>query len=205
MVEVPPIFLAMLTGFIAGLLCSMPIGPVNLTILNESTRRGFSAGVLVGLGASSMELIYCAIAFTGFTQFLEVRMIKTLMEVFTFVFFLFLGAKFLMTKSVTDSIRLGTTAQKIEARLGEKFHPHSAYMVGFVRVLGNLNVLVVWIGLAAYLMSHQAYFTTQDFVADSLYAKVACIAGVALGVNSWFCALSFTASRGQGHLSEPAL
>jgi hypothetical protein len=78
-------------------------------------------------------------------------------------------------------------------------------MIGFVRVLGNFGVLLVWIGLAAYLMSHQAYFTTQDFVADTLAAKAACIAGVALGTNSWFCGLAFAASRGQGRMSEPAL
>ena len=48
----------MLTGFVAGLLLSMPVGPVNLTLINQSSRRGFLSGALVGLGASSMELIY---------------------------------------------------------------------------------------------------------------------------------------------------
>ncbi len=77
----------MLTGFVAGLLLSMPVGPVNLTIINQSSRRGFLSGILVGLGASTMDLIYCAIAFTGFTQFFKITIIKTSMEVFTFVFF----------------------------------------------------------------------------------------------------------------------
>ena len=59
------IFIAALTGFVSGLLLSMPVGPVNLTIINEGARRGFVWAVLIGLGASAMDVIYCTIAFTG--------------------------------------------------------------------------------------------------------------------------------------------
>jgi len=40
MFDLTPIALAALTGFISGLLLSIPVGPVNLTILNEGARRG---------------------------------------------------------------------------------------------------------------------------------------------------------------------
>ncbi|MGH8024034.1 MAG: LysE family translocator [Limisphaerales bacterium] len=194
-----PIFVAMLTGFVAGLLLSMPnVGPVNLTILNTASRRGFIAGALVGLGASSMELIYCVIAFTGFTQFFEVKMIKTLMEVFSFVFFLFIGMKFLRAQSLNAPTEFGAAAHKLSARVDQKFKPQSAYMTGFVRVLGNLGVLLFWIFLAGSFLSH-------DLVVNTLPAKGACIAGVALGTNFWFCALSFAASKHYGQFSEPAL
>lgn len=193
-----PIFLALLTGLVAGLLLSMPnVGPVNLTILNTASRRGFKSGALVGLGASSMELIYCAIAFTGFTQFFEVNMIKTLMEVFSFVFFLFIGMKFLRAQNLNPP-EFGTAAQKLSARMNEKLKPQSAFMTGFVRVLGNFGVLLFWIFLAGSFLSH-------DLVADTLASKGACIAGVALGTNLWFCTLSFTASKHYGQFSEPAL
>jgi threonine/homoserine/homoserine lactone efflux protein len=198
MAETSPILLAMLTGFVAGLLLSMPVGPVNLTIINESSRRGFLSGVLVGLGASSMDLIYCAIAFTGFSQFFEIRIIKTSMEVFTFVFFLYLGQKFLRARDLDAPTKFGATAAKFSARLDEKFHPESSFMTGFVRVMGNLGVLLFWIVLAANFLS-------RDWVADTLAAKAACILGVAIGTNVWFCSLSFAASRGQGRLSEPTL
>jgi threonine/homoserine/homoserine lactone efflux protein len=198
MAELSPIFMAMLTGLAFGFLLSMPVGPVNLTILNEAARRGFLGGMLIGLGASSMELIYCTIAFTSFTRFFEIPIIKTTMEVFTFVFFLFLGLKFLRAQNLDDPTKFGATAAKFGVRLDEKFHPQSAYMTGFIRVLGNLGVLLFWIVLAANFLSH-------DWVADSLPAKAACIAGVAVGVNSWFCGLSFAASRGYTRLSEPAL
>ena len=193
-----PILVAMLTGLIAGMVLSMPVGPVNLTILNTASRRGFGAGALVGLGASSMELIYCAIAFTGFTQFFEVKMIKTLMEVFSFVFFLFIGMKFLRAQSLETPTEFGATVHKLSARVDEKFKPESAYMTGFVRVFGNFGVLLFWIFLAGSFLSH-------DLVANTLAAKSACIAGVALGTNLWFCGISFTASRRCRQFTEPAL
>jgi threonine/homoserine/homoserine lactone efflux protein len=205
MPDLPPTFLAVITGFVAGLLLSMPVGPVNLTIINEATRRGFFIGMLIGLGASSMELIYCAISFTGFTQFFGIRIVKTTMEVFSFVFFLFLGLKFLRAQNLNAPTEFGATAQKIGAQLGGKLQPHSAFMTGFARVLGNFGVLLFWIVLAAYLMSHDAYFTTENWVADTLHAKIACVGGVALGTNLWFCILSFGASRGHGRFTEPTL
>src|SRR2546427_6767121 len=104
MAELPPIdlhdvMIAGLTGFVSGLLLSIPVGPVNLTIMNEGARRGFFWALLISAGASVMEVIYCTIAFTGFAQFFDNRAVKAAMEVFSFAFMLFLGVKFLMAKT----------------------------------------------------------------------------------------------------------
>ncbi len=152
MADLPPILVAGLTGLISGLLLSIPVGPVNLTILNEGTRRGFKWAALIGLGATVMEVIYCFIAFTSFASFFTHGYVKPAMELFSFVFMLFIGIKFLLAKSVqVRPVRLGAGGGRIEAQLEERLHPHSAFMTGFVRVMGNLGVLVFWIFLAALL------------------------------------------------------
>src|SRR5437667_12352942 len=145
MFHLHPIVLAALTGFISGLPLSIPVGPVNLTIMNEGARRGFVWALLIGLGATVMEVIYCFIAFTGFASFFSGGYVKAAMELFSFVFMLFLGLRFLLAKSVEAPVPLGAAADKIEARLGERLHPHSAFMIGLVRVMGNLGVLVLWV------------------------------------------------------------
>src|SRR5208283_3842171 len=137
MLAVPPILISALTGFLSGLLLAIPVGPVNLTIMNEGARRGFKYAVLIGAGALTMELIYCSIAFTGFASFFSRGDVKAAMEVFSFAFMVFLGIKFLMVKAVP-------TSSKMEERIEEKFHPTSAFMTGFVRVMGNLGVLAFW-------------------------------------------------------------
>ena len=205
MLELSPISLAALTGFISGLLLSMPVGPVNLTIINDGAQHGFKWAALIGLGAATMDVIYCSIAFTGFSSFFDRHMVKATMEVFTFAFMLFLGVKFLSAKTVTAPTQLGKTASRIEKRIDEKFHPHSAFMTGFVRVMGNMGVLLFWVVVAAYFMSHEAYFTSYEWVEDTIAAKVAFVTGVALGANLWFCSLSYGVSRGRGRFSEQTL
>ena len=205
MPEQTAILIAALTGFVSGLLLSMPVGPVNLTIINEVARRGFVWAVLIGLGASAMDVIYCTIAFTGFSSFFGSRIVKTSMEVFSFAFMLFMGIKFLTAKSVTAPTQLGSAASLIEKRIDEKFRPHSAFMTGFVRVMGNMGVLLFWIVAAAYFMSHEAWLTSYEWVEDNIATKAAFITGVALGANVWFCALSYGVSRGRGRFSEQTL
>src|SRR3954464_10370534 len=98
--NLPPLLSAALTGFLSGLVLSIPVGPINLTIINEGARRGFKWAFMIGLGATAMEVIYCFIAFTSFASFLTGEYVKPAMEIFSFAFMLFLGIKLLLTKSV---------------------------------------------------------------------------------------------------------
>ena len=198
MENLPPILLAFLTGLISGLLLSIPVGPINLTILNEGARRGFKWAVLIGLGATAMEVIYCFIAFTGFASFFTKGYVKAAMELFSFVFLLFLGIKFVTSKTVHSAAHLGTRADRFEARMGERFQPHSAFMTGLVRVMGNVGVLVFWIILAAN-------FISREWVTPDWPGKLACVAGVALGTGGWFIGLSWVVSLGHGKFSEQKL
>ncbi len=196
--ELPPILLAGLTGLISGLLMAVPVGPVNLAIVNEGARRGFKWALLISLGALVMEVIYCFIAFTGFASFFTHGYVKAVMELFSFVFLLYLGLKFLQTKSVSGTVPLGAAAHKLEERIEERLHPHSAFMTGFVRVLANLGVLVFWVVLAANFISNE--WVTPDWP-----GKLACVAGVTVGIGGWFLVLSYGASRGHGRISERTL
>jgi len=197
-----PIILAAITGFISGLLLSIPVGPVNLTIMNEGARRGFLWALMIGLGATVMEVTYCTIAFTGFASFFERGYVKAAMELFSFVFMLYLGVKFLVAKSVSlGTIIIPTKSHletRIEARIEEKLHPHSAFMIGLVRVMANPGVLVFWIILAAN-------FISREWVMPNAPGKLACVIGVAIGTGGWFFGLSWAVSLGHKKISEKTL
>lgn len=189
--EQHPLIMAALTGLVSGLLLSVPVGPVNLTIINEGARRGFRWAILIALGAVLMDLIYCTIAFTGFASFFGNRLIKAIMELSSFVFMLYLGMKFLKAKTLP-------TSHRMEERIEEKLHPHSAFMIGFVRVMGNPGVLLFWIILAANFMS-------RDWVEPNGPAKFSFIFGVATGASLWFLGLSYAVSRRHKVLKETTL
>lgn len=198
MAELPPMVAAALTGFLSGLVLSIPVGPVNLTIMNEGARRGFICALLIGLGATVMEVIYCLIAFTGFGTLFTNEYVKAGMELFTFAFMLFLGIKFLTSKTVQMSLPLGATVEHFEAKIEGRFHPRSAFMTGLVRVMANLGVLVFWVLIAAHFMS-------RGWVTPDWPGKLSCVGGVALGVGAWFAGLSWAASCGYGRFSERTL
>lgn len=198
MQDLSSLMLAAFTGVVAGFLLSIPVGPIALTILNEGARRGFRWAAMISFGAITMEVIYCFIAFTGFASFFTRGYVKAIMELCSFIFLLFLGIKFLLARSVTDPVHLGRAADRFEVRVEEKFKPHSAFMTGLVRVLGNVGVLVFWVIVAANLIS-------REWIAPDWPNKLACVAGVAVGTSAWFLGLSWLVSLRHGKMGEGTL
>jgi L-lysine exporter family protein LysE/ArgO len=199
MADTHPLLLAALAGFVCALVfASIPVGPINLTILNEGAQRGFRWAIFIGLGASVMDAIYCAISFTGLSGFFDHGIVKALMQVMGFVFLLFLGAKFLLAQTVNVHTKLDDASEKFEARLEKKIHPHSAFATGFIRVFANFGVLIAWVVLAANLMAH-------DWVDEALAARASCVGGVFTGTVLWFFILSYGVSRGHGKFGEKTL
>lgn len=205
MSDAHPILVAAFVGFFCALVFSCLPGPINLTILNEGARRGFKWGLFIGLGATTMDVTYCSISFTGISQFIDHGMAQTTMRVMGFVFLLFLGFKFLFSNSLANPSPLDRAIGKLEERIEQKVHPHSAFATGFVRVAANLGVLGAWVALSATLMSTKAFFSTQEWVDDTKIAKAACVSGVFTGTLLWFLFWSFLVSRGHGKFSAKSL
>ena len=97
-------FLALLTaglaGVIGGFLFCIPVGPINITIINEGARRGFFWACMIGFGAMAMDLIYCSIAFAGFSSIFASKFMKATMQLLSFMFLIYLGLKYLLTASL---------------------------------------------------------------------------------------------------------
>jgi threonine/homoserine/homoserine lactone efflux protein len=188
MSEMPPLLLAGLTGLLSGFLASMPVGPTNVTIFNEGARRGLGWALLVGLGSVTMEVTYCAVALTGFSGLFGSRWLRALMQLASFLLVLFLGLKYLLARSLPPAPR---TLARVEQRL----HPHTAFMTGFVRVLGNPSVLLFWIALTASFIAHQ-------WIEDAWPGKGTFLGGVAAGALTWFGLLGWAVSHGHRRFSE---
>ncbi len=186
-----PFLESFLTGLISGFLVSIPVGPINVTIIHEGAERGFRWAVFIGAGSVLMEAIYCAIGFAGFSELFTTDIAKATLQLASFALMSYLGFKYLLAKEVKTSSR---SADRIEERL----HPHTAFMTGFVRTLGNPGVLLLWIALSATFLAH-------DWVDPNWTSKSICIAGVASGGLAWFTLLSYVVSIGHRHLSDKTL
>ena len=185
------LFMSWMMGALSGFVVSIPVGPINITIVNEGVRRGFWWSFWIGLGAVAMEMIYCAMAFAGFSGLFASEMLRAAIELTSFLLMLILGIKYLLTRSLPAMTK---TVERVEHRL----HPHTAFMTGFVRVLANPGVLLFWITIAATFIAH-------EWMKNTWPSKTACVLGVGTGVLLWFVLLSFGVSLGQGRISERSL
>ena len=180
-----------IAGIISGFVVSIPVGPINITIINEGARRGFFWAFMIGLGAMAMDLIYCGIAFAGFSGLFASSWMKAAMELLSFLFLLYLGLKYLLTPS------LPATTPTVDA-VEHKLHPHAAFWIGFVRVLGNPAVLLFWVTVSATFISH-------DWIDNTFMSKAVCVVGTFIGGLAWFVLLSFLVAQGHGKFSTKGL
>lgn len=186
-----PLVSAALLGGISGFVASVPGGPVNATILAEGGHKGFRWALFVGMGAVVMEAIYCAIAFAGFDALFGSRLFRATMELVSFLLMLWLGVKYLRGAPMPGEAR--------GVRLMEqRFHPHTGFWTGFVRVLGNPGILLLWITVTAMLLS-------REWLTDTWPSKRCFVGGVASGALLWFSLLSWGVARRRDSISANAL
>ena len=178
-------------GVLAGFITSALGGPINVTIVNESARSGFLRAFLIAAGAVLMETIYCVVAFAGFSSLFLSHTVQAVMQLTSFVLVLWLGLKYLLAGHVPGE---GRVERMVEKRL----NPHTAFWIGFVRVLANPGVLLLWLGITASLLSHGALDPTWA-------SKGVFCAGVAASGLVWFAGVSAAVARGKGRFSVQLL
>jgi len=180
-----------MAGFLAGYLACIPVGPVNISIINEGAHRGFRYAFFIGLGAVTMEIIYSSIAFAGFAQLFTSPMIRAIMELVSFVVVTAIGIRYLKTREMPP------TSHAV-AIVEQRLNPHTAFMTGFVRVLGNPATLLFWIAFAAACVAH-------EWVEHTWQAKISVITGIGMGSMTWFTKLGYAVSLGHGRFSPKVL
>src|SRR4051812_13232264 len=87
-------------GIISGFLVCIPVGPINITIINEGAKRGFRWALMISIGAMVMDFIYCGFAFAGFSTLLSSRTFRATMELLSFILTLFLGIKYMLARDL---------------------------------------------------------------------------------------------------------
>jgi threonine/homoserine/homoserine lactone efflux protein len=191
MLDVSDLMGSALAGFISGFLVCIPVGPINVAIINEGARRGFLWSLMIGLGAMVMDTIYCGVAFAGFSSLFQGPGVRACMELLSFILMFYLGLRYLFARDVPEH------TPSVDA-VEQKFHPHAAFWVGFVRVLGNPAVLLFWFTLSATFLAH-------EWISENIPSKLLCATGNFFGGMTWFFLLSFAVSRGHGKFTPRTL
>jgi len=194
-VNAPPDFLTpAVAGLVSGFLMSVPVGPVNITVINEALNRGFLRPFLMGVGAVTAEAIYCALALTGFQSVLDYPHVRSTMVLVSFLVVTVLGFRYLAARGDPG----GRASALVEYEMEETLHLHRGYFVGMGMTLGNPFILVVWGTLAAFLFEHR-------LVREGALNHLAFVGGMAGGGTLWFFALAQITARKHRKISPNAL
>jgi threonine/homoserine/homoserine lactone efflux protein len=191
----------MLAGFVCGLLVSVPVGPVNLTVINQALRRGFGAAFLMGLGAILAEALYASLMLWGHSSILDTpsvlgiprRSIVLTLRIAAVIVIAALGIRYLFYKVE----RLTASEAKAE-RIKEHWHHPRSFFLGFALTISNFMLVVVWATLVTLLFAH-------DWVTPTRASRILCIAGVLTGGSVWFFLVSFFVSRAHRRINSGTL
>jgi len=170
-------------GVLIGLLVSVTVGPVFLTILQTGVERGFKGAVLLALGVSMADIIYVVIANIGVEQILDstdqLRYIGVGGGTVLAVFGLFLFFK----KSAIRPIDIKKDA----------FQQGRQVVKGFAINGLNPAVLAFWLGIAGMARINYQYSSNQTFLF---------FAGALATILSMDVVKSFLANKLRGIVNE---
>ena len=162
----------LLLGILAGFMTASLGWQINLISIHRGVERGPRATFWTGLGAISADMIWITAAFAGAESLLIVhhewaRHLK------------WLG----ICTIVLAGLRILFHNAKAQAE-SEKRHGRSKdYLTGLLIVMGNPAVLILWIGVVSFILTHIA--SAQEGLFPFFF-----LGGFSLGGIFWFLILS---------------
>ena len=180
-----------LAGIVCGLVVSVPVGPVNLTVINQALRRGFGAAFLMGLGAVCADSVYASLVLWGHSSILQTPRVFGIprqniilgVRIAAVVVIAVLGIRYLLFK-----VERLDASEAAANKLDDRWHHPQSFFLGFALTITNFMLIVVWATLITVAFAH-------EWVTPRLASRVLCITGVLVGGAVWFFLVSFFVSR----------
>lgn len=145
-----PELIHLITGVILSFIVAIPVGPVNLAVVQNSIKYGMISGIKVALGSATVEFFYCFIALWGVKTFLANPKIIFFLQVVSIPILLIMGIYNLLRKKESEE----KDYQNNKTSRGDFFLGASLTVV-------NPILLPFWMGVAAYLKT--LHILGEDF------------------------------------------
>lgn len=178
---------ALLLGLVVGFLICIPVGPINVWVVNTLIRHNFRSAYSIALGGSTMDFVYFMIILTGLSLFhFSDKTILTLKIVGVFFLFAF-GLKEVLVRK--QNFNLDKDAEKKAPKAA------SFFLLGVLIYSSNPTLVATMSGVAAVIKSWNMFtYTFPNYFALSL--------GLSMGSALWFYLLLKIVSRYQNKIPE---
>ncbi|MGS2776459.1 LysE family transporter [Robertmurraya sp. GLU-23] len=159
-----------------GLSLAAPIGPINAAQMDKGIKHGFLNAWVLGLGSVIADIFYMLLVFLGFSQFIEIPIVKMFLWLFGFFVLVYTGVEGLMGAG-----KIVLSNGNRDASLTKSF------ITGFFMSISNPLTILFWLGIYGSVLAKTA---TMYAHTELLYFSSAII----LGLIIWDVCMAAVAS-----------
>ena len=182
-------------GILAGALTGVPIGPVNVAVIDAAYRHTLRRAIAVGLGGACGDCLYSSLGVLGVTPVLQTYpSVLTVLYAVSGCVLLVYG--FLTARSQPPQPALAGDAALPVATNGEEMW--QGFRVGLALILLNPAAIVTWVVIMGSMISE----ATSE--APTWFEGVLCAIGVFCGSFGWFALVAYLTQKGKHVLGEKA-
>jgi len=131
---------SLLQGFFFGLGAAIPIGPINILMMDKALKN-YKSAVAIGAGALSADITYLVLILLGLLTFLKNPLLLNILSIFGSGFLLFIAYKIFSSRDKP----LDTTPIKVKSKTLLK-----SYISGYFLTILNPYTIAFWISVASF-------------------------------------------------------
>ncbi len=163
--------IALLIGIIVGFIICIPVGPINVSVVNALLRYNFRSAFSIALGGSLMDFVYFMIILTGLSYFHFSNKTVLFLKIIGIIFLLGYGIKELLVKRGQF---LDNQAPLIKTPKASGF-----FLMGVLIYSSNPTLVATMSALAAVIKSWNLFsYNYTNYLSLSF--------GLAVGSALWF-------------------
>lgn len=176
-----PALLFYISCFFIAFFAKIPVGPVNLEVLQNSVKKYHAQALSVAVGAALGDGIWVSLAFVGMSPFIHNRYLEAIFLLITAII------TFIMGYSALKNSRF---IEKAEEEIVRKIRKKRwAFLKGLTLILINPLVLVTWMISLSFLRKSKVYIPIE------INYKILLFIVVAVGTISYFSLVVFITKR----------
>jgi threonine/homoserine/homoserine lactone efflux protein len=180
-----------LAGVLAGALTGVPIGPVNVAVIDAAYRHTLRRAIAVGLGGACADFLYSAAGILGITPVLRsYAVVSPILYAVSGIVLLIYGFLTARSQPVAPA---HAEAHLADERINEL---SLGFKTGLLLILLNPAAVVTWVVITEQISKHLAELTP---VGGVLFAT-----GVMAGSFGWFALVAHLTQRGKNVLGDKA-
>ena len=141
--------IALPLGFLIGFLMCVPVGPINVWVVNTLLKHNFRSAFSIAVGGSIMDFVYFMVILTGLSFFTFSSQTSLILKIVGVLFLFLFGLKEILSKE--------KEMEMTEEENKKKPHAAGFFLLGVLIYTSNPTLIATMSGLAAVIKSWHAF------------------------------------------------